>query len=103
MNAHIDFLTREICPAEDKPARPRRAHHWFPTSAFRGGLCEGFGAPVVMLRRFEYPRATSIDTSILGAWKVVGDALKEATTLEGARIGKTTRKGRQGREAVSAD
>lgn len=65
----------------------------FHSKPFRHGFCEGFGAPTLVLRRFEYPRAESIDTSLSGAWKAVGKALKEATVTEGGRIGKATRKG----------
>jgi hypothetical protein len=103
VNAHIDFLTCDAHSPDDIfPAEPH-TRHWLHSPSFRLGLCEGFGAPVFVLRRREYPRASSIDTTFYGAWKVVGDALRAATISEGARVGKTTRKGKQGRETVSAD
>lgn len=60
--------------------------------AFRTGLREGFGAPVLFYLPREYSRTVAIDASVAGAWKAVGDALRSATNEGAKALGETTGK-----------
>jgi hypothetical protein len=65
------------------------------TRAFRTGLSEGFGAPMLFFAPTSYPLTSSIDASVDGAWKAVSRALgaaygREMRTGRGKKSGKAT-------------
>lgn len=64
----------------------------FRSMAFRKGFLEGIAAYYDYFEIQTYPRAKSIDTSVGGAWRAVGDALRQAELSERGKIGKITRK-----------
>lgn len=63
--------------------------------AFLRGFVEGFAAPVCFFGGAKYQRARQIDASVDGAWRSVGNALRESYEGEIARNGKTTGKEKQ--------
>lgn len=64
----------------------------FKSSAFRYGLCLGFGAPALFFMPGDMARAAKFDASVGAAWKSVGKTLSNATRKGARQLGKTTGK-----------
>lgn len=61
------------------------------SDVYRVGLCEGFGAFALFFNSRDYRFTNSVDASIGGTWKAVGDAIKTAALAKERISGKTTR------------
>jgi len=58
---------------------------------YRRGLHEGFGATGLLVASREYKFVNSVDASIAGTWKAVGDAVRKASKSKEAALGKIPR------------